>query len=236
MVADLYEILRITATLILYLLGGLFLAGLVITVERVVSLARATRELGQLRVMVQQALSGGNIRTLQADDLGRGFAGRVIAKALANLGRTPEALNETVAAEVELNRPMLERGLNFLGTMGANAPFIGLFGTVLGIMAAFHDMAVAAHAGPQVVMQGISEALVATAAGLLVAIPSVMAYNYLKTKVKLVMRQTESLFREILAYSVDNFEIGHMTGVMASQDTDKVVKIASPAQEVTRKG
>jgi biopolymer transport protein ExbB len=73
-------------------------------------------------------------------------------------------------------------------------------------MAAFHDMAVTAHAGPQVVMQGISEALIATAAGLLVAIPAVMMYNYLKMKVKVVLRQTEALFRELLAYGVDNFD------------------------------
>ena len=235
MVADLYEVLRFTATLVLYLLGGLFLAGVIITVERVVSLARARREIDRLREQVGRALGKGDVHSIQLKNLSRGFAGRVIAKALTNLGRTPEALNETVAAEVEMDRPMLERGLNFLGTMGANAPFIGLFGTVLGIMAAFHDMAAAAHAGPQVVMQGISEALVATAAGLLVAIPAVMAYNYLKTKVKLVLRQTEALFREVLAYSVDTFEFGRMMPGPGARDTDVAVKITGhPAVKAKR--
>ena len=206
MANDLYGALSFVTTLVLYLLWGLFIAGAVVTVERLIVLYREYKRLERLRKLVGSVLSG-DADPVVPDGLDTGFAGRVISKALTNLGRTPEALNETVAAEVEINRPQLERGLNFLGTLGANTPFIGLFGTVLGIMAAFHDMAVTAHAGPQVVMQGISEALVATAAGLLVAIPSVVIYNHLKTKVNFVLRQTEALFREILAHSVDTFEI-----------------------------
>ena len=71
----------------------------------------------------------------------------------------------------------LDAGLVVLGTLGNNAPFIGLFGTVIGIIKAFNDLASNPDGGPQVVMAGISEALVATAVGLLVAIPAVIAYN-----------------------------------------------------------
>jgi biopolymer transport protein ExbB/TolQ len=72
----------------------------------------------------------------------------------------------------------LERYLGVLGTIGATAPFVGLFGTVLGIIRAFSDLAGETGAGPSVVAAGVSEALVATAAGLFVAIPAVMAYNF----------------------------------------------------------
>lgn len=212
MVAQLYDVLRVTSILVLYLLAGLFVISIALVIERVIVLRRSARNLAGLRVQVISALTKGNITTIDLNLLPMDFAGRVIAKALLNLGRTPEALNETVMAEVGHNRPQLERGLNFLGTLGANAPFIGLFGTVLGIMSAFQDMAMAGHAGPQVVMSGISEALVATAAGLFVAIPDVIFYNYLKNKVKIILSETEALFREVLAFSVDTFELEHPGG------------------------
>ena len=78
----------------------------------------------------------------------------------------------------------LEKRLGILATFGNNAPFIGLFGTVLGVMKAFHDLGVSSEFGVRVVMEGISQALVATALGLFVAIPCVIAYNYFVRKVK----------------------------------------------------
>jgi biopolymer transport protein ExbB/TolQ len=72
----------------------------------------------------------------------------------------------------------LQNRLGIIGTIGATAPFLGLFGTVLGIIQAFSDLAVSDGASPAVVADGIAEALVTTAAGLFVAIPAVIAYNY----------------------------------------------------------
>ena len=81
----------------------------------------------------------------------------------------------------------LEKRLGILATFGNNAPFIGLFGTVLGVIKAFYDLGVSSDFGIKVVMQGISEALVATAMGLFVAIPSVIAYNYFVRKIKTLL-------------------------------------------------
>jgi biopolymer transport protein ExbB/TolQ len=72
----------------------------------------------------------------------------------------------------------MERNLSILATIGSISPFIGLFGTVLGVMRAFRDLATSGGGGATVVASGIAEALVATAAGLVVAIPAVAAYNY----------------------------------------------------------
>jgi biopolymer transport protein ExbB len=85
-----------------------------------------------------------------------------------------------------------ERGLVFLGTLGNNAPFIGLFGTVLGIIKAFQDLATSHAQGPSAVMAGISEALGATAVGILVASPAVVAYNLCQRHIKLVGYRLEA--------------------------------------------
>lgn len=84
----------------------------------------------------------------------------------------------------------LERFVPFLGTIAAASPFIGLLGTVIGIIRAFRSLAMSGGAGPQVVAGGISEALIATALGLMVAIPSLVAYNFFSTKIR---RTTENM-------------------------------------------
>ena len=100
------------------------------------------------------------------------------------------------AATVELTT--LERTVPFLATTGSTAPFIGLFGTVLGIIKAFRDLSLETRAGASAVMAGISEALVATAIGLLVAIPAVVAYNYLQRQVKQTIVHSGSLNQQVL--------------------------------------
>ncbi|WP_345972741.1 MotA/TolQ/ExbB proton channel family protein [Sulfurimonas diazotrophicus] len=104
--------------------------------------------------------------------------------------RTLEA-DASAYPEAQL-RLKLEKRLGILATFGNNAPFIGLFGTVLGVINAFHTLGADASFGVNAVMGGISEALVATATGLFVAIPSVMAYNYFVRRIKTVLLKRES--------------------------------------------
>ncbi len=108
-------------------------------------------------------------------------------------GLAPPSHDVAAAAEGAKAREKLrlERNLSFLATLGSNAPFVGLFGTVLGIIKAFHDLAGSQGGGPSVVMSGISEALVATAVGLLVAIPAVVAFNYFNRRVRAFMCKVE---------------------------------------------
>lgn len=100
-----------------------------------------------------------------------------LAAALAEAAGNGEDPAQAVAGQLVLERRLLEARLTVLNTLGNNAPFIGLLGTVLGVIRAFHDLAFASSSGPEVVMQGLSEALVATAVGILVALPCVIAYN-----------------------------------------------------------
>src|SRR5207237_1411335 len=112
-----------------------------------------------------------------------------------------EAVEKAVASTVHRRRLEDERLLFVLGTLGNNAPFIGLFGTVLGIIRAFADLAAhpTAAAGASTVMAGISEALVATAVGLFVAIPAVLAYNIFQRLLKRVIGRSQSLGNAIAA-------------------------------------
>lgn len=103
-----------------------------------------------------------------------------------------------LAGRAEVSR--LEARLGALGTIGSTAPFIGLFGTVLGIIRAFSDMAVASGASASAVADGIAEALVATAAGLFVAVPAVMAYNYFVRSVGRSALELERAAAELTGY------------------------------------
>ncbi len=89
-------------------------------------------------------------------------------------------------------RVHLERNLTFLASVGSNAPFIGLFGTVLGIIRAFHDLVGNVGGGADVVMAGISEALVAPAGGIFVAIPAIVAYNAFQRRVEQLLALSEA--------------------------------------------
>jgi len=125
-----------------------------------------------------------------------GSAARALTEALDQLPRGAEAAGDHLAAALSDERRRLEYRLLLLGTLGNNAPFVGLFGTVLGVIKAFHDLATSG-AGPEVVMAGLSEALVATAVGLLVALPCVFAYNALSKRVRDLIGETEALGRRL---------------------------------------
>jgi biopolymer transport protein ExbB len=124
----------------------------------------------------------------------------VAKTAIVNHQRTRQDLEELMEAARVRERLKLEKFLTILGTLGNTAPFIGLFGTVVGIIKAFRDLALSGVGGPAVVAKGIAEALVATAAGLAVAIPAVIVYNFYMRKVKAISASMEAASLEILVF------------------------------------
>jgi biopolymer transport protein TolQ len=112
------------------------------------------------------------------------------------------ALGRATVAEIT----RLERSITFLATTGSTAPFIGLFGTVWGIMDAFRGIGVRGSASLAVVAPGISEALVATAAGLAAAIPAVVAYNHFVRKVRVMANEMENFSSEFLGIAEKHLE------------------------------
>jgi biopolymer transport protein ExbB/TolQ len=93
---------------------------------------------------------------------------------------------------------LLEKYVPILGTIAGTAPFVGLLGTVIGIIKAFHDISVNVGGGPEVVSAGIAEALITTAFGLVVAIPAVMAFNYFIHKVQKVAEEIDLAAYELI--------------------------------------
>ena len=110
-----------------------------------------------------------------------------------------KGLTDLMTGKIIEEKIALEKRLTILNTLGNNAPFIGLLGTVLGVIKAFYGLGTLGSTGAEVVMRSISKALYATAFGLFIAIPVVMANNYFSKKVKIIVQHLEILSREISA-------------------------------------
>ena len=132
----------------------------------------------------------------------------VVVAGLREADRGMKAADEAMKGAAALQRMKLERRLAYLGTLGNNAPFIGLFGTVIGVVQAFEQLgkqgmttaASASSAAPQQVMASIAEALVATAVGLVVAIPAVAMYNFYQRISRSILANTDALSHVLLSY------------------------------------
>jgi biopolymer transport protein ExbB len=186
---------------VLWLLIILSIAAAAVVLERLWYFLRERRPRRQIAEMLQALRTSGAKAALKALGDVRSLDAAVARACLDHLSEGAAAVEEQVAAVLESQRIRYERGLAYLGTLGSNAPFIGLFGTVLGIVRAFHDLARSSAAlGTQAVMAGIAEALVATAVGLLVAIPAVATYNVLMRHVETALASAGTLGHRILAH------------------------------------
>lgn len=197
------KLLRITlssAEWVLWLLVALSVASLAVILERAVFF-RARRL--QRADEIAQKLARGELDGLRPLLEGQlALEARVLQQGLGVLSQGPEMVEEVMAATMAAERPRYERFLSFLGTLGSNAPFIGLFGTVLGIIKAFNDLGAVQIRGSaiqQTVMTGISEALVATAVGLAVAIPAVVAYNLFTRGLKNRVTRAQGMAHALVA-------------------------------------
>jgi biopolymer transport protein TolQ len=199
----LFKIAEASAHSILYLMGFLSVLSVSIMIERFfalkkISSASRTMAKGFRNVIESQDLEkitklpeGSTSLEAKALGFGLGYVKNHGAKGLDELFDSYKAIE----------RPGLEKNLNILGTIASNAPYIGLLGTVMGIMKAFNDLAVAPGQGNEVVMAGIAHALVSTAIGLAVAIPAVVAFNYFQKKVGLVLSNIDAARDLCLVYT-----------------------------------
>lgn len=127
-------------------------------------------------------------------------AAALILRLVQERNRPQAELEKIADSVIDWEVTKLQRRLTILGTLGSITPFIGLFGTVIGVMHAFKDLAAntATSAGASVVAAGIAEALVNTAAGLFVAVPAVIAYNYYLSKTNYFAKELENIADEII--------------------------------------
>lgn len=193
---------------LLALLGLASFASLAIFIERFVYLRAATfdgrRELDRLN---EQANAGTLDAYASEAEYRLGAAGKAVAAGIRSSHLGKAGVRETIDSARAFLRLDLERRVAVLGTVGSNAPFVGLLGTVLGIIQAFRDLAAAIHSGsaqPGAVMAGISTALVATAVGLIVAIPAVIFNNICRRRIARIERELDGLAHAVVAHAPDH--------------------------------
>jgi biopolymer transport protein ExbB/TolQ len=185
---------------VLWLLLGLSLLSVAVMVERWIFYRRRKVDFDSLREEFVKHLDKGDFEAAakllaKTDSLET----NVVLAGLRGYAKGPESVEDLLTGAMSRERSFYERRLPILATLASNSPYIGLFGTVLGIVRAFKDLSKDMASASTGVMAGIAEALVATAIGLLVAIPAVVAYNVFKGMVKDAVTNTESLSRILLA-------------------------------------
>jgi biopolymer transport protein ExbB len=188
------------ATLWILILLSIFSVAFII--ERVFALSSVQKKSSAVAHKIEETLRNNSLKDIE--DIARdkdSLEGRALSYGLRHVKEHgTHGLEEIFNSFAQVERPALERRLNFLATVGSNAPFIGLLGTVFGIMDAFRGLATSSGE-IQAVLMGISQALVATATGLLVAIPAVIAYNFLQKRVRQIMQSLESTRDLCVAYA-----------------------------------
>lgn len=190
---------QLGAEWVMWLLLGLGFIAAVLVFERLYLYMSTRVNVNKLARQLLGLLSEGRLDQAQAlVKTGRGIEERVISDALALYEEGPDAVEEMVQASLIKERQRYERSLSYLGTVGSNAPFIGLLGTVIGVILAFAELGRNPKGGLEVVGPGISEALVATAVGLVVAIPSLISFNWMKGLLKRRLSNADFLSRIVV--------------------------------------
>lgn len=186
------------ATWVLWLLLALSIVGFGIMLERLFFFVMTRQNTDALKALVERAFDGKNGLSVRRKlDEMPSVEARIVSAGLNT--QQPQEAEERMAAEALLQRLRAERNLAFLGTLGNNAPFIGLLGTVIGIMGAFAQLDASGGQLTAGLMAEIGEALVATAVGLLVALPAVAGYNFFQRTIAVRLSQGDALGRYLVA-------------------------------------
>ncbi len=203
MIEKLSKLATYGGTWVLYLMIALSIASIAIMIERAIFFARRRDDDDALARKVVSALRRHDVR--EADRLlgaSPSVAAAAVRPALEWLDGGPDAIEEIVEAEMTKQRKELEWGMTFLGTLGTNAPFVGLLGTVLGVIQAFQQLGAAGQNQGAMgsVMAGIAEALIATGVGLFVALPAVVAYNLAQKRINEIEQGAAQITKRLMAF------------------------------------
>lgn len=189
---------------VLYLLALLSVISVTLVTERWFYFRKRSGDIDDFRqrlaLLLDKGDSVGAVKLCQAS---RMVEAKLSHEALRWAHAGPEAISDAVDAEMGRVKKDLEAGTTFLGTVGNNAPFVGLFGTVLGVIIAFEALGKTGGNASAMgdVMAGIAEALVATGVGLFVAIPAVVAYNMVQKRIGEIETNSLSLAKLVMAYA-----------------------------------
>jgi biopolymer transport protein ExbB/biopolymer transport protein TolQ len=227
-VEKLLKVALLGSSWVMYLLIGLSILSLSLMIERCLFFWRHRDDLDALEQRLHGSLHEEDFD--QADRIlaeSRSLEARVLRRALRWAHGGADAFQEVVASELGKLRRELERGMTTLGTLGNNAPFIGLLGTVIGVIEAFHQLGDAGQNKGAMgnVMAGIAEALVATGIGLFVALPAVVAFNAFQKKIGDVEGTTEAL-AHLISAAIKTREAG--VGRVVELTVDEEPEVVAP--------
>jgi biopolymer transport protein ExbB/TolQ len=184
----------------MYILLFCSVLSVTILLERIIYYRKRSKaKRSEFMFRIGRALKGGNVQLAIAicRETDAPFSDVVYA-GLGLLGHHEKEISNAMEREITIETTKLERYTSIVGTIGNTAVYIGLFGTVLGIIRAFHDIAAAGAGGMSIVIGGVAEALVCTATGLFVAIPAVIAFNYFAKKVESFINDMELCASEFI--------------------------------------
>ena len=184
---------------VIYLLFALSVLALAIIIERVVIITRQFKYQEGVLPSLTEKLEEESPQKLLSQLKSDSVLYRIAKELVDHSSKGFASLERHLETRISLEKRYLEKHVLILGTLGNNAPFIGLLGTVLGVIRAFHDLGASAGQGPEVVMQGISEALVATAVGILVALPCVASYNFFQKRIKDTLIDADRFGKQLIA-------------------------------------
>jgi biopolymer transport protein ExbB len=223
------------AAWVLYLLVALSILSIGVMIDRAIWFSGRDTDTEQLTRELRRAHEDGQLDALIERRRGeQSIAAQVTVRGLAVRDRGPNAVAEAMHSERARWRRSAEKNLIVLGTLGNNVPFIGLFGTVLGVIKAFDDLKSKSSESESLVMAGIAEALVATAIGLLVAIPAVVAYNYFNRRLRVAMSGADECAHQILSLCYGD-QPENQGGKTAADKQDKQDKPGKPAPQIAKK-
>jgi len=184
---------------VMWLLIGLSGVSFYLIIERSIFFIRFRTNVASLSADVSKALARGDVKGLLSRLRGeKGVVARILDAGVREADNGHAAAEQAMGGEKTRQKIRCERNLAVLATIGNNAPFIGLFGTVIGVLVAFHRFSSDTTGGAQAVMADISEALAATAIGLFVAIPAVAAYNTFQRRTKGLLSTADGLSSQLL--------------------------------------
>ena len=187
----------------LWFLLFLSVVGLAIALERFFFLRSWKKSISLVKNEVQQSIETYRLHWLEQfhthfADLDPDPGTQIMSQYLKE---NPSLIKEASHSFILSTKIKLEARLNILASIGTNAPFIGLLGTIFGVMDAFYSLGMADESTAPIVMLGISKALLATAVGLLVAIPAIVSYNFLKRKIRLLLDYMEYIRSGMILYT-----------------------------------
>ena len=191
---------QLGANWVLWLLIVLSVVSVGVMIDRALWLRRRDTDTERFTRELEGAFARGEIERLEAkyrDD--PAIPIHVGLRGLSARGQGAEAAAEAMHGEKVRLRRAADRNLIVLGTLGNNVPFVGLFGTVLGVINAFQHLAMKSANAEQETLANIAEALSATALGLLVAIPAVIAFNYFNRRIRMLMSGADECAHAVLA-------------------------------------